>query len=566
VRRFLTTAAPLVAIVAAVPLVHAAMNPLNDLLDLGDAGGQLPAALPIVTRAEPPLVAAPRAQCGANSRPEPGIQGRVPEGAAANSLSCNVTLIGHQGSSGGFKTWRYVDSHGRECAYYDTALLYPLNAVQLAGTSNGVVVLDMSDPSHPVKTDALTSLPMLSPHESVSLNPKRGLIAAVLGNPATYPGLVSIYDAHEDCRHPVHQYTGLIARLGHESGFSPDGNTFYAAGTAFKAVTAIDVTNPKSPHPIWHGQVSSHGMALSEDGNRAYIADATGGFMLILDTSEIQARRPNPKAREVARLTWKTHSIPQNAYPFTRNGKPYVLEFDEYTAGTTGRGDTDTVGAARIIDISDETKPRVYSNIRLQVNQPAEHKAAGSDPGAFSPVQGYAAHYCSLSSRVNPNVVACSFITSGLRIFDISDLKHPKEIAYYVAPPKPRFENGYQASSYAMSRPSIVPSRREVWYSDGTSGFYVLRVDKAVWPSSRSCKVRREVLVRLNLPRGTSVTGSQASFGGRRARVVRRGAAYFAVVDLRRPRSSSAALVARVRGRNGRTAVTRQTFRNLCAR
>ena len=63
--------------------------------------------------------------------------------------------------------------------------------------------------------------------------------------------------------------------------------------------------------------------------------------MVTLDTSEIQARKANPQAREVSRLTWKTASIPQNAIPFTDGGKPYVLEFDEYTAGTTGGGNAD---------------------------------------------------------------------------------------------------------------------------------------------------------------------------------------------------------------------------------
>ena len=115
------------------------------------------------------------------------------------------------------------------------------------------------------------------------------------------------------------------------------------------------------------------------------------------------------------------------------------------------------MGAARIIDISDERKPRVISNLRLQVNQPADHAAASGDPGALSPVQGYAAHYCSLSSEVDPTVVACSFITSGLRVFDITDLLHPKEIAYYVAPTQPRAENGFMASDFAMSKPAIVP-------------------------------------------------------------------------------------------------------------
>ncbi len=176
---------------------------------------------------------------------------------------------------------------------------------------------------------------MLSPHESLNLNPKRGLLAAVIGNPSTYPGLVSIYDVSKDCRHPVLQSTSAVARLGHESGFSPDGKTFYATGTARESITAVDVTNPKEPHAVWQGNVVSHGMTLSDDGNRAYIADV-GGNMLILDVSQIQARKPNPQAREVSRLTWHAASIPQNAIPFTDHGHPYVLEFDEYTQGTTG--------------------------------------------------------------------------------------------------------------------------------------------------------------------------------------------------------------------------------------
>ena len=138
-----------------------------------------------------------------------------------------------------------------------------------------------------------------------------------------------------------------------------------------------------------------------------------------------------------------------------------MREFDGYTQGTTGAGDANAVGAGRIIDIADERAPRVVANLRLQVNQPAEHAAASSDPGAGSPVQGYAAHYCSLSSEVDPTIVACSFITSGLRAFDISDLLHPKEIAYYVAPTQPRAENEFLASDFAMSKPVIVPSRRE---------------------------------------------------------------------------------------------------------
>jgi hypothetical protein len=463
-------------------------NPLNDLLALGQGIGQTPAMVPVQHNPEPPTTATPRANCGPGSHPLAGVQGRVPASAlrapaAANGYTCNLAEIGHEGQSGGFKVLRYIDKQGHECAFYDTALLFPINAVRLAGPSLGVAVLDMSDPAHPVQTATLTELPMLSPHESLSLNTRRGLLAAVLGNPATYPGLVSIYDVSNDCRHPVLDSTTLSARFGHEGNFSPDGNTFYAAGTAVQSVTAIDVTDPKNPHAIWQGNEYSHGLTLSDDGNRAYIADPINSQLLILDTSQIQARVPNPQAREISRLTWTTSTIPQNAIPLTIKGKHYLLEFDEYAFRYGGNAPPDTVGAARIIDISDEAHPHVVSNLRLAVDQPAEHHAAESDPGAASPVQGYAAHYCNVPREVDPGIVACSFIASGLRVFDIRDPLHPREIAYFIAPPHPEPENGLDGSNFAMSKPAFAPERREVWYSDGTSGFYVLRLDPGVWPN-----------------------------------------------------------------------------------
>jgi hypothetical protein len=552
-----------------IGVASGALTPLNDLFALGQGLGETPTSVPVVRRAEPPLVPVPRAHCAPGSHTEPGVQGRVPAGSADNGLSCNVTLVSHQGTAGGFKVFRYIDVHGHECAFYDTTLLLPTNALNPAGVSLGVAVLDMSDPSHPVQTDTLLELPMLSPHESLNLNVKRGLLAAVNGNPATEPGLVSIYDAHSDCRHPVLQSTSLIARFGHESGFSMDGKTFYATGTALQAITAIDVTNPQEPHAIWQGNILAHGMSLSDDGNRAYIADPKGGDMLILDTSEIQARKPNPQTREVSRLTWGSASIPQNAIPFTVHGKPYVLEFDEYTAQAINPGaSADTVGAARIIDISDETKPHVVSDIRLQVNQPADHHAAANDPGAFSPVQGYAAHYCNLPTRVDPKIVACSFITSGLRVFDITDLTAPREIAYFVAPTRPRFQNGYMASDFAMSQPAFAPDRREIWYSDGATGFYDVRVDQSVWPQATSaagvaaptCAGRR-FLVRVRIPRGAGVRSVHATLAGRRAALVHRHRAVYVDVSLPGQQGSAVRLVVRVRLRNGRTLTTRHTYR-----
>src|SRR3712207_4896708 len=120
------------------------------------------------------------------------------------------------------------------------------------------------------------------------------------------------------------------------------------------------------------------------------------------------------------------------------------------------------VGAARLIDISDETKPRQVSEMRLEVHQPENRPQLEGDPGATSFVQGYAGHYCNVPRRKDPEIVACSFILSGLRVFDIRDPEKPKEIAYFLAPPRPSPVIN-ERSNYAMSSPEFVPERDEIW-------------------------------------------------------------------------------------------------------
>jgi hypothetical protein len=76
------------ALILVLPTLDAlgALGPLNDLLALGQGGGQKPAMAAVQRNAEPPLAATPRAECGPGSKPEPGIQGRVPAGSATTGL------------------------------------------------------------------------------------------------------------------------------------------------------------------------------------------------------------------------------------------------------------------------------------------------------------------------------------------------------------------------------------------------------------------------------------------------------------------------------------------------
>ncbi|MGH8528885.1 MAG: LVIVD repeat-containing protein [Nevskiales bacterium] len=438
--------------------------------------------------------ATPRAQCGPGSRPETGLQGRVSreeidDGRAAEGFTCNTELVGSYtvpnviGTVGGFKVERYTDAAGHDCAYYDTTLLFPTNLLDM---NAGVNVLDMSDPTHPVLTAQLLTPAMLSPHESLVLSTERGVLAAVLGNPAFYPGVVDVYDLSGDCRHPVLKASAPVGVLGHESGMAPDGRTFYSASPGTPTLTAVDISNLSLPLPLTTLPLQSHGLSISDDGNRAYIAAGGGRGLVILDVSEVQARKPNPTMREISSLTWDTMSIPQNAIPITIKGKPYLVEIDEYSGGGGGvivSANGPIVGAGRIIDIGDETKPKVISDLRLEVHQPENRALIGNDPGAQNPTQGYAGHYCNVPTRTDPPIVACSMIISGLRVFDIRDPFHPREVAYFNAPVNPRTPIGFfEASNWAMSSPSFVPERKEIWYTDGYSGFYVVRVTNGAWP------------------------------------------------------------------------------------
>ena len=227
--------------------------------------------------------------------------------------------------------------------------------------------------------------------------------------------------------------------------------------------------------------------------------------------------------REVLRLTWTTMSIPQNAIPVTIGGHPYVVEIDEF-------GSLSRVGAARIIDIADETKPKVVGDMRLEVHQPENFDKLRGDAGVGNPVQGYAGHYCNVPTRVDPGIVACSFILSGLRVFDVRDPRRPREIAYFNAPVDPRIvpAGGVSPppSNWAMSSPSFVPERGEIWYSDGLSGFYAVRVTNGRWPfrggAAGNCLRPSTVSFKLHRVEGTRVVRVEAFANGRR-RVRRSG-------------------------------------------
>ena len=96
-------------------------------------------------------------------------------------------------------------------------------------------------------------------------------------------------------------------------------------------------------------------------------------------------------------------------------------------------------------------------------------------------LQGYAGHYCSVPREVDPEIVSCSFILSGERVFNIEDPAHPREVAYFNRPAI-QSEQPFSGGAFAMSQAAWDLKRHEIWYSDGNSGFWVFKVTNGAWP------------------------------------------------------------------------------------
>lgn len=408
-----------------------------------------------------------RAVCGPGAVPESGVQGQVPmadrqNGASEIARSCNLALLGQYQGEGA--SW--VSASYKNCAYLSAA--FPGT---LLSKNPGVRVVDVSDPERPVLTAVLSSPAMAGgTWESLKVNAERGLLGGVAGGPVLGVGLFDVYDIKTDCAHPKLLSSLSEPRLsvpanglGHEGGWSPDGLTYWSTGLGLGVITAIDVAKPTSPQIVFSGtsNVSNHGFSLSPDGNRLYLASLVPAGVDIFDVSSIQRRDAAPGLRFVGQYHQELDDgrFSQHSIPFTKSGKPYLVSVDE--AGQ---------GGARILDISDETAPRLVRKLLLQIQLPENQALRDADAdgnGTFA----YQNHYCSLDSATDPTALACGYFQSGIRVFDIRDLANPREIAYFNKPAQTRKAAMLPDSEHAVGLAAQGPQTVTDGFAGGGAGF-----------------------------------------------------------------------------------------------
>jgi hypothetical protein len=344
--------------------------------------------------------------------------------------------------------------------------------------------------------------------------------------------------------------------------------TYY--GSNLGDLYAIDVSDPSKPKDFFRwtppDAVQLHDLATNADGMRGYLggigrsagadtpldANPNNGLQIV-DLSDIKLRRKNPEIRLVGKVYWTDGGVSQEAFPVKIGGRPYVVYTDELgpygiemeagRARACAQG-LPPYGMTRLIDISDETKPKVVSKLMLEVNDPANCATTIGD-NANEAIFDYDVHYCNVDNIEDTKLIACGHFQSGIRVFDVSDPANPRNVAYYI-PPAAQTNTGSNFNAgapsigeWAGSKPQF-HNGNELWVATMNQGFQVLRFTNGISfgkssdeelasaattaPSTKPPAVKRRcrttLTLRLKAPRGKKLRSAKIYVNGRRVKTV----------------------------------------------
>lgn len=204
-------------------------------------------------------------------------------------------------------------------------------------------------------------------------------------------------------------------------------------------------------------------------GERAYLPYSAGGFV-ILDIADVR------NARLVAELQF---SPPFQSFIAVHTAQPLperklVVVNSEAIAEECD----EPLGFAGLVDIADEKRPRLVSLFPLPTPPPgAPFRNFCQRGGRFGPHNQHQHQFQDVLLR-DDDLVFLTYFNAGLRIYDISDARLPREIGYFV-PPDPVERRGPQPRRLApQSEDVVVDARGFIYVSDKNHGVYVLRFNR----------------------------------------------------------------------------------------
>jgi hypothetical protein len=141
---------------------------------------------------------------------------------------------------------------------------------------------------------------------------------------------------------------------------------------------------------------------------------------------------------------------------------------------------------ARIHDIENESAPRTVAKLILEANEPANCSIVDPEIGAVNGFV-YDVHMCSVDDREDATTMACGYFQSGIRVYDIRDPRHVKEIAYFTPPAKTVGAGGFgPGPGWCAAIPFLDAKSGMLYSSCADTGIVSLKFNDDVWPFHNS--------------------------------------------------------------------------------
>lgn len=205
-------------------------------------------------------------------------------------------------------------------------------------------------------------------------------------------------------------------------------------------------------------------------GDRAYLSYGAAG-VVILDISDIE--RPALVARLDIGAAFSSMIAMHTVIPVP--ARKLLLVNTEAIA----ERQQEAYNFAGIVDISDETDPRIMS--LLPIPQPAAGAAYpnfSTRGGRFGPHNQHHPQGPDLFS--DDNLMFMTWFNAGLRVYDISDAYLPRELAWYL-PEDPTQRRGLLPKTLVtQSEDVLVDARGNIFFSDKNHGLHVVRLSEGV--------------------------------------------------------------------------------------
>jgi hypothetical protein len=233
---------------------------------------------------------------------------------------------------------------------------------------------------------------------------------------------------------------------------------------------------PPEGEPLLKDDGGLHSLSVSNDGTRTFYALLEGGFAVV-DTSDFANGTPNPQPRPITfnetRPSWRGPGAHSAVKLWNRD---WVWVSDEVYGTATGPAHGCPWGWARMVDITDPTKPTVEAAYRIAENDP-------DICAEFNPTRtrtSYSAH----NPTLTPSIAFSTWHSGGLQAVNIRKPWQPSQLAEFFPEPldevmleDPRLssdpDTGRNEKVVMWSYPIINDGL--IYVTDIRNGLYVLR-------------------------------------------------------------------------------------------